>query len=307
MDVIRNGEDAPPGLRGGALAIGNFDGVHRGHQAVIGAALAWARQRGRPGIILTFDPHPSRLFRPDAPPFALTSLAQRLRLFAELGADAVMVLPFTSALAGLLPEEFVDRWLVGKLAPLHVVTGHDFTFGKGRSGDVGRLAELGRAAGFTTAALAPVLHEGEPVSSTRIRQALEAGDPRLAASLLTRPFAIEGEVIHGDKRGRTIGVPTANMELNDFVRPRFGVYAVRVVLPDGSIRKGVANLGIRPMFEPPRLLLETWILDWSGDLYGSSITVELIEWLRPELKLDGLDALMAQIRHDAGAARKVLG
>jgi riboflavin kinase/FMN adenylyltransferase len=187
-----------------------------------------------------------------------------------------------------------------------VVTGADFSFGHRRSGDAGTLVALGGPYGFSSAALAPVTQGEAPVSSTRIRGALEAGNMDEATRLLTRPFTIRGRVIHGDKRGRTIGVPTANMELGAYCRPRFGVYAVRVRLPGGETVAGVANLGIRPMFEPPKLLLETWILDWKGDLYGATIDVALIAYLRGEARFDGLEALKAQIRKDEAAARALL-
>ncbi|MBS3960255.1 MAG: bifunctional riboflavin kinase/FAD synthetase [Sandarakinorhabdus sp.] len=305
----------PAGLRGGSLALGNFDGVHRGHQAVIGSAIDVARARGWPALAATFDPHPSRFFRPDAPPFALTTTAQKLDLFAGLGLDGAVVIPFDAALAGLAAEAFARDWLVDRLGISHVVTGEDFTFGKGRSGDAAILAELGAKLGFTAHALAPVTHpldetakqsEGA-ISSTRIRAALKAGDMPLATSLLSRPFTIAAPVVHGEKRGRTIGVPTANQELGDYLRPRYGVYAVRVRLPDGTMRSGVANLGIRPMFTPPRELLETWIFDWSGDLYGQVIDVHLTHFLRPEMRLEGLEALQTQIARDAEAARDILG
>jgi riboflavin kinase/FMN adenylyltransferase len=297
---------APADLRGGALALGNFDGVHRGHQAVIGAALRAARAAGTPALVATFDPHPSRHFRPDSPPFSLTTPAQKLKLFEGLGIDGAVVIPFDAALAGLSAEAFAREWLVERLGISRVVTGEDFTFGKGRSGSAATLADLGRLLGFSAEAVSPVTADAEVVSSTRIRDALVAGDMETATRLLTRPFTIRAPVVHGDKRGRTIGVPTANQLLGDYLRPRYGVYAVRVRLPDGSRVNGVANLGIRPMFDPPRELLETWILDWSGDLYGQTIEVELVRWLRGEMKLDGLEALKAQIAEDARAARDTL-
>jgi len=318
---LRSGEvpDLRGGLRGGALALGNFDGVHRGHQAVIRSAMAVARERGIPALVATFDPHPSRFFRPDAQPFALTTTAQKLDLFAGLGVDGAVVIPFDAALSGLSAEAFARDWLAERLGIAHVVTGEDFTFGKGRSGKAATLADLGAPLGFTASALAPVTDgrtekandrghfcEGA-ISSTRVRAALIAGDMPLATSLLSRPFTIAMPVVHGDKRGRTIGVPTANQEMGDYLRPRYGVYAVRVRLPDGAVRAGVANLGIRPMFTPPKELLETWIFDWSGDLYGQEIAVELVHFLRPEIKLDGLEALKAQIARDADAARQMLG
>jgi riboflavin kinase/FMN adenylyltransferase len=310
MELVSGDCRLPAALAGGALALGNFDGVHRGHQAVIGAALAWARARGRPALVASFDPHPSRFFRPDAPPFALTTPAQKLARFEALGVDGAALIPFNAALAGLTADAFARDWLGTRLQVAHVVTGEDFTFGKGRSGDAQTLATLGAANGFTAEAIAPVA-DGDgagqgPISSTRIRDALRAGDTTTAAALLGRPFAIAAPVIHGDKRGRSIGIPTANQLLGDYVRPRYGVYAVRVRLPDSSRHRGVANLGIRPMFAPPVELLETWILDWSGDLYGATIEVELVAFLRAELKLEGLEALQAQVHRDAEAARAAL-
>lgn len=306
MKIVGGQGAIPAGLRGGALALGNFDGVHRGHQAVIGAALRAARARGRPALVATFDPHPSRHFRPGSPPFSLTTATQKLALFAELGVDGAVVIPFDAALAGLSAEAFSQDWLVERIGVSRVVTGADFTFGKGRSGSAATLGQLGSRMGFDAEAVAPVTAGTEIVSSTRIRIALAEGDMAEASRLLTRPFTIAMPVVHGDKRGRTIGVPTANQELGDYQRPRYGVYAVRVRLPDGSVAKGVANLGIRPMFTPPRELLETWILDWSGDLYGQTIAIELVRWLRAEMKLDGLDALKAQIAMDEQEARAAL-
>lgn len=309
MEIVRGDCRVGRQLSGGALALGNFDGVHRGHQAVIGAALAWAREQGRPALVASFDPHPSRFFRPDAPPFALTTPAQKLAHFEALGVDGAVLIPFDGALAGLSAGDFAQQWLKERLQIAHVVTGQDFTFGKGRSGNAASLATLGAGLGFTAQAVHPVSDApGEgAISSTRVREALKAGDMAAAATLLTRPFAIAGPVLHGDKLGRTIGVPTANQALGDYLRPRYGVYAVRARLPGGEVRPGVANLGIRPMFVPVKELLETWIFDWAGDLYGQTIEVELVGFLRDEMKLDGLDALKAQIALDAAAARACLG
>lgn len=306
MDVLQGECVAPPGLRGGALALGNFDGVHLGHQAVISAAVRHARAHGAPALVATFDPHPSMHFWPQSPPFALTTLEQKLELIAGLGADAAVIIPFADV-AGLAPPEFADIWLVERLGVRHVVMGANSTFGKARSGDMELLAKLGSERGFSAETISPIEGEGEAVSSTRIRQAVMGGDLAMAARLLTRPFAIRGTVIHGDKRGRTIGVPTANVELGPYVRPRYGVYAVRVRLPDGQVIPGVANIGIRPMFTPPIELLEVWLFDWSGSLYGETIETELIAFLREELVFDDLDALKEQISRDALAARRALG
>ena len=297
----------PDRLAGGALALGNFDGVHIGHQAVIRAAVDHAHKLGRPALVATFEPHPSLFFRPDSAPFALTTTSQKLDILAGIGVDAAMVIPFNQALAALPAEDFARIWLGERLRVAHVVTGEDFHFGKGRGGRADDLPRFGRQLGFTASALKPVDDGFDVVSSTRIREALQAGDPREAARLLSRPFAIAGEVVGGQQLGRTIGVPTANQRLGPYQRPRYGVYAVRVRLPDGSHHAGVANLGIRPMFDLPQELLESWIFDWSGDLYGQNIAVELIDWIRPELKLPSLGALRAQIAHDAAEARRLLG
>ena len=307
MDLITGGAPLPAHLRGGIVALGNFDGFHAGHQAVVGAARDWAHKLGRPALVASFDPHPARLFQPDLPPFALSSIAQRAHWFDRFGMDGVVIMPFDRALAALSAEEFVDQWLFTRLGVAGVVTGGDFTFGKSRSGDVADLARLGLTNGFAARVVDPVQDGSGTISSTRIRAALRAGQPGVAAAMLTRPFTIQGMVEHGAKLGRTLGFPTANMVLGDYVRPAYGVYAVRVILPDGTSVPGVANLGIRPMIEPPIELLETWLMDWSGDLYGQVLRVELMAYLRPEMKLDGLEALKAQIAADAEAARVALG
>jgi riboflavin kinase/FMN adenylyltransferase len=307
MERFIHADELPAHLRGGVAALGNFDGFHRGHQAVVGRALERARAEGRPALVVTFAPHPARLFKPDLPPFALTSIAQRLDLFEAFGIDATLVINFDTALAALSGEVFVAEWLARRLGLAGAVTGEDFTYGKGRSGTTQELAALGRAHGFIAEAIAPVGDAaGEIISSSRIREALKAGDPATATRLLTRPFAIEGRVEHGAKLGRTLDFPTANIALGDYLRPAYGVYAVRVGLPDGRRFDGVANLGIRPMFEPPQELLEVYLFDFSGDLYGQQLSVELHHFLRPEWKLDGLDALKAQIARDCENARAKL-
>src|SRR3954467_3014284 len=293
----------PDQLKGSIVALGNFDGFHLGHQAVVGRAVARAFHERRPAIVATFDPHPVRHFKPDLPPFRLTTLDQRERLFAAAGADAMLVFHFGDELAQGTAPDFVTDYLVSRVGAAGVVTGEDFTFGKGRGGDVEVLKMLGQANRISVEAVAPVAKEGEPVSSSRIREALEAGDCETAARLLTRPFAIEGVVEHGDKRGRTIGYPTANIPLGPYLRPRFGVYAVRGRLAGGRVLEGVANLGTRPMFDPPKLLLEPWFFDFDGDLYGQTVEVELVSFIRDEATFDSLDALKCQIGADAEAAR----
>jgi riboflavin kinase/FMN adenylyltransferase len=239
-------------------------------------------------------PHPVRFFKPDAEPFRLTSLDQRERLFAAAGADAMIVFRFDAELAATSAEDFVAERLGRLIGAAGVVTGEDFTFGKGRAGTTDVLARLGAARGLSVDAVAPVSADGEAVSSSRIRNALREGDCETAARLLTRPYAIEGPVEHGDKRGRTIGYPTANLSLGKYLRPRYGIYAVRGRLADGRMLQGAANLGIRPTFEPARELLEPYFFDFSGDLYGQRIEVELVSFIRPEARFDSLDALIAR-------------
>ena len=306
MERLDGGSVVPAALRGGIVALGNFDGFHLGHQAVVGRAVERARAGGRPALVGTFDPHPARYFAPDTPPFRLTTLDQRQRLFAAAGADAMLVFHFDAGLANLTAPEFVAERLLDKIGVAGVVTGQDFTFGKGRSGNVEVLADLGVKNGFSVETIAPVTAGAEPVSSSRIRELLIAGDPRGAARLLTRPFAIEGAVQHGDKLGRTIGYPTANIELGSYLRPAYGIYAVRGHLQDGRVLDGAANLGIRPSFDPPREMLEPYFFDFSGDLYGQVIEVELVGYLRPEAKFDTLEALTAQVAADCERARVLL-
>jgi len=303
MERLDGGSAVPAHLRGGIVALGNFDGFHKGHQAVVGRAIARARTENRPALVATFDPHPVRYFRPDTPPFRLTSLNQRERLFAEAGADAMIVFPFNAALSGLTAEEFVAQRLDGVAG---VVTGEDFTFGKGRSGNIEVLAELGAKYGFVAEAVVPVAEGAEAVSSSRIRDALQAGDCATATHLLTRPFAVEGVVQHGDKNGGKLGFPTANIDMGSYLRPRYGVYAVKGRLPDGRMLDGAANLGIRPQFDPPREWLEPHFFDFAGDLYGQTVEVEFHAFIRPEAKFDSLDALTLQIERDCECAREAL-
>ncbi|MGN6268680.1 MAG: bifunctional riboflavin kinase/FAD synthetase [Sphingomonas sp.] len=306
MEWLDGGSAVPAALRGGIVALGNFDGFHLGHQAVVGCAVARARAEGRPALVATFDPHPMRFFRPESDWFRLTSLDQREELVRAVGADALLVFGFDAALAGLSAEAFVIERLLGQIGVGGVVTGEDFTFGKGRSGSVAQLAELGRAHGFSVDTVAPVTLDGEVVSSSRIRALLRAGDPRGAAQLLTRPYTIRGAVEHGDKRGRELGYPTANLSMANYLRPAYGIYAVRGRLPDGRVFGGAASLGIRPTFDPPRELLEPFFFDFAGDLYGQTLDVELIDFLRPEAKFEDLDALVRQMEVDCEKARVAL-
>ena len=300
-------DPVPDSLRGAIIALGNFDGFHRGHQAVAGEAIGWARAEGRPAIVATFDPHPVRHFAPDAPPFRLTTLDQRQELFEAAGADAMLVFHFDAELAGTTAQDFVGKLLGARRGAGGVVTGEDFTVGKARGGNVAVLAELGAAQGMGARAVGAVSEDGEVVSSSRIREALKAGDCATATHLLTRPFAIRGIVEHGAKLGRTIGFPTANLTLGSYLRPAYGIYAVTATLPGGRVVHGAANLGIRPSFDPPIELLEPHFFDFSGDLYGQEIEVEFHHYLRPEAKFDSLEALTAQMEQDCLTARKLLG
>jgi len=298
----------PEHLRGAILALGNFDGFHRGHQAVVGEAIRRAREQGRPAIVATFDPHPVRFFDPQAEPFRLTTLDQRAELFAAAGADAMLVIGFDADVAGMSAQSWVEDGLHGHLGAAGVVTGEDFTFGKGRSGNPQVLRELGAPLGLDAVTVGPVHDATGPISSSRIRAALKAGDCATATALLTRPFAIRGVVQHGDKVGRTIGFPTANLPLDNYLRPRFGIYAVTGhLIGQDTVLKGAANIGVRPHFDPPKELLEPHFFDFSGDLYGQEVEVAFHHFIRPEAKFASLDELVAQIGRDCDRARELLG
>ncbi|MGH6729382.1 MAG: bifunctional riboflavin kinase/FAD synthetase [Sphingomicrobium sp.] len=307
MQRLTIGGGIPEIFAGSIVALGNFDGFHRGHQAVVGRAVQRGFHERKPVIVATFDPHPVRLFKPDLPSFRLTSLDQREELFAHAGADAMLVFEFGRALAATSAEDFVDRLVIGDIGAGGIVTGDDFTFGKGRAGNVERLVELAAAHGVVAEAVRPVLGGDERVSSGRIRDALIEGDLATATRLLTRPYAIAGVVEPGERRGRDLGYPTANLRLGDYQRPLYGIYAARVRLDDGSEHDAVASLGIRPMFDPPSEWLEVHLFDFSGDLYGRPIEVALHHYLRPETKFDSLEALSEQMRADEAEARRLLG
>lgn len=306
MIRLDNRQPFPEALRGAVLALGNFDGFHKGHQAVVGEAIDWARSLGRPAVVATFDPHPMRLFRPDSVPFRLTTLDQRLDLFAAAGADAMLVLHFDAQMAAMSAQEWVESALVDQLGAVGVVTGEDFTFGRGRSGTPRFLQEIGARHGLSSRTVGPVTDAEGVISSTRIRDALKAGDCETAARLLTRPFAVRAYVQHGDKLGRNIGFPTANLDMGSYLRPRYGIYAVTGRLPDGRVVKGAANLGIRPTFDPPKELLEPHFFDFAEDLYDQEIEVAFRHFLRPEGKYDSLDELIEHIRQDCDRAKELL-
>ncbi|WP_100260160.1 bifunctional riboflavin kinase/FAD synthetase [Qipengyuania seohaensis] len=307
MRFLDHRDPLPESLRGAIIALGNFDGFHLGHQAVAKQAIDWARAEGRPSIIATFDPHPVRHFKPDAPPFRLTTLEQRQELYLAAGATAMLVFHFDGELAGTTAEDFVTVLLADHLGVAGVVTGEDFTFGKARGGNFDKLVSLGKEVGIEARAAQPILDGGKPVSSSRVRDALRDGDPQEAARLLTRPFAIRGIVEHGDKRGRTIGYPTANLSIEHYLRPKYGIYAVTGrLLSTGQELLGAANIGVRPQFEPPKELLEPYFFDFSGDLYGQEIEVAFHHFLRGEAKFDSIEALTSQMEKDCLEARHLL-
>ena len=296
----------PESLRGAILALGNFDGFHRGHQAVVGEAIAWARDTARPSIVATFDPHPMRHFKPDAEPFRLTTLDQRQELFAAAGADAMLVFHFDGAMASQPADQWAEGMISRHIGAAGIVTGDDFTFGQGRGGNPALLRQRGVETRTVGAVHDAAEFGGGPISSSRIRAALKAGDCETAERLLTRPFTVRGVVQHGDKRGRTIGFPTANLDLGTYLRPRYGIYAVTGLLPGGRIVEGAANLGVRPTFDPPKELLEPYFFDFDGDLYGQEIDVAFHHFLRGEEKFATLEALTGQMQRDCDRARKLL-
>ena len=307
IDLIRDWRRLPASQRGAAAALGAFDGVHRGHQAVIASAREAADRLNAPLAVVSFDPHPRRWFQREAAPFRLMTPGQMARALEPLGVDRLYLLPFDAGMAAMSDEAFAADVLADGLGLTHASVGFDFTYGKGRSGSPEALARVGRTLGFSVTVTERVDDAGGlKLSSSAVREALNAGDMTRAAAILGRPFAIEGEVVHGDKRGRTIGVPTANVRLDDYMRPAYGVYATRTRLPDGRIIDGVANLGVRPMFEIAEPLLEVWLFDFAGDLYGQTVETELVALLRGEMNFDGLDALKVQIDSDAKMAQTLL-
>ncbi|MBL4720499.1 MAG: bifunctional riboflavin kinase/FAD synthetase [Alphaproteobacteria bacterium] len=310
MQILRHYENTPDDVRNGVVVMGNFDGVHRGHQAVIGAGAALAKARSAPLIVLTFEPHPRSFFRPHDPSFRLTSFRNKAHHIEALGVDALVVLNFDEALSRLTAAEFIQQVIVDGLGVRDLVVGYDFRFGNKRSGDAAFLEKCAAKNGYTLQVVEPVATaDSEVFSSTHIREMLIAGKPGQAAAMLGRPFEIEGRVQPGDQRGRLLGFPTANLPLGDYLRPAQGVYAIRAGLEteDGFVwRDGVANFGNRPTVDGTTTLLETHLFDFDADIYGANLRVALIEFLRPEKKFDGLDALKAQISEDSATARQIL-
>jgi riboflavin kinase/FMN adenylyltransferase len=303
-EIVQDWRGLPDRLRGCSVAIGNFDGVHVGHVAVLRAA--HAARPDLPLAALTFEPHPREHFRPEDPPFRLTLLPAKARALAAHGARIVYAVRFDSALAALEAEEFVEQVLHRGIAAKHLACGADFAFGHRRGGDVAFLGRAAEARGIGLTVVPHVSDAAGPISSSRIRRVLQDGYPERAARKLGRPWEIWGVVSHGDKRGRLLGFPTANIPLDGHLEPARGVYAVRVRLADGRVVDGVANIGRRPTVEGTELRVETHLFDFSGDLYGQEIAVGLIAYLRPEQRFASLDELRAQIARDSAAARAAL-
>ena len=309
MHVFRHFENLPDEVRGASVAVGNFDGVHLGHQAVIGEAGRVARDQGIPWAVLSFEPHPRSLFTTNQEPFRLTPFRIKARHVEALGVDNMIILHFDHEFAGLSADDFVKKVLVKGLGARHVVSGYDFVFGHKRAGNCELLLHKGKEEGFDFTCVSAV-DDGETIySSTRVRRYLKVGDPRGAANLLGRPFEIEGRVEHGDARGRTIGFPTANLHLGEYLRPASGVYAVRAGIDEGADTKwleGVANFGNRPTFDKKDTIFEVHLFDFDDDLYGRHLRIALVDFLREEKKFDGLDDLKAQIALDSDNARQIL-
>jgi riboflavin kinase / FMN adenylyltransferase len=307
MRILRHYRDAPADAKGAVVALGNFDGVHLGHRALLTEAKRIAAELKRPFAVLVFEPNPREFFRPNDPPFRLTPFRAKARLLSELGVDLLIVLTFDAQMAAMAPQDFVLDVLVNELAVAHVVVGKDFRFGKGRGGDAAVLGYMGEMEGFGTTVFSPVFADGSvKISSTDIRTALKAGRPDQAARLLGHWWRVEGHVAPGEKRGRLLGYPTANLKLEDTLQPAFGIYAVRPHLSDGRGFDGAASFGIRPTFALDAPLLEVHLFDFSGDLYGALIAVEFIAYLRPEQHFESIDSLKAQIAADCDEARRIL-
>ncbi|MGG7566631.1 bifunctional riboflavin kinase/FAD synthetase [Rhodovulum sp. DZ06] len=307
MRIIEGLEAVRAEDRGAAVALGNFDGVHRGHQTVIDAARAHAGPEAPLGVV-TFEPHPRAFFAPGAPPFRLLTADARAHRLAKLGVERLFVIPFNADLAGLAPADFAGRVLGDGLGVSHVAVGADFRFGKGRAGDAEGLATLGADHGFGVTAV-PLLGGEDAFSSTAIRTALAEGRPEEAAHMLGHLHRIDGEVIHGEKRGRELGFPTANMSLDGLHQPKFGVYAVTVDVLDGPSKgryRGAASIGVRPQFGSYAPNLEVFLFDFSGDLYGAELSVGLVAFLRGEAKFEGVEALVEQMGADCEKAARIL-
>ena len=306
MQIFRHFEHLPASAKGASIAIGNFDGVHRGHQALLNCAKTEGRKIGAPLGALIFEPHPQEFFKPDGPRFRLTPFRAKTRLLEHYGTDILYALHFDKALASLTAEEFVEKVLIQGLHVRHIVVGADFQFGKGRTGNTQLLKALGAPHGYAVTVFDPVgTGDVQKISSTRIRELLREGRPEEVARLLGHWWTVEGRVEHGDKRGRTLGFPTANVSLEGTLEPALGIYAVRVEV-NGRRYNGAANYGRRPTFDKKDVLLEVHIFDFDGDIYGQPIVVEFVAFLRPELKFPNAEELVAQMAADCEEAKRIL-
>jgi riboflavin kinase/FMN adenylyltransferase len=310
MRIYRHYNDLPEDYRNGSIAVGNFDGVHKGHCEVINRAGDFAHERGIPWGVLTFEPHPRSLFNKDEPPFRLTPFHIKARQIESMGVDFLVVVDFNKNFAEIEAADFVEQVLVLSFEASYVVSGFDFVFGFKRTGNIDVLRALGQKFGFGTSGIKQVLdEEGEVISSTRIRKFLANGDLRAAARLLGRHYEIEGRITQGDQRGRTIGFPTANIDLDTNTRPLIGVYAIRAGIDLGSDtvwHDGVANLGYRPTFNGETCILETHLFNFNNNVYGEYLRVALVEFIRPEQKFNGIEDLTAQIKKDCAQAKLIL-
>lgn len=287
------------------IAIGNFDGVHAGHQAILQTAIAEARALSGSAFALTFDPLPARLLTPDRAPKLILTPADKLELLCDSGLDAVLVLEFTRELSSLSPRDFVAEYLVGRIGARTVVVGHSVSFGHQRAGNAEVMSALGHEFGFTVRVVGPITVAGLEASSTRVREAIVKGDLATAAKLLGRRHFLRGPVVHGRERGRTIGFPTANIQSRTELLPPDGVYATRLVLADGSAHGSITNIGMRPTFAEPERTIEAHIFDFDRDIYDQEVKLELIERIRPEKKFESASALAAQIATDVSRARSI--
>ncbi|MBL4801267.1 MAG: bifunctional riboflavin kinase/FAD synthetase [Emcibacter sp.] len=309
MKIFRHYENIPDEIKGSVVVLGNFDGFHKGHQAVIGRAGKLAREMNVGLSVLVLEPHPRSYFNPEQDNFRLTSFRTKTHLLEDFGVDTLFVLPFDEKLAKRTAEEFITEILVNSLGISHVFAGYDYRFGAGRGGNADLLQEMGRTEKFGVTIVEKIMEGDHIYSSTNIRETLRAGDVHLCAERLGHWWHVEGHVLHGDKRGRTIDFPTANLSMEGYIKPKFGVYAVRVMIPSGPAKglwDGIANVGKRPTFNKNELMLEAYIFDFAFDIYEMPIKVEFVDFIRAEMKFDGLDSLKSQIEKDNIIAQKVL-
>ena len=309
MKLFRHTDNLPPDVMGAVIAWGNFDGFHKGHQAVLHQTAQIADDIGAPLAALTTEPHPREYFAPDAPAFRLMKLRNKAHALETFGVDTLFVLSFDETLANTSAEAFIRNLLVGKLRARHIVTGYDQRFGRARTGDTDLLVSLGEELGYAVTVIDPVQHGEVIYSSTEVRNCLREGQPEAAAELMGHWWRVEGRIEQGDQRGRTIGFPTANVHWDGYVEPQLGVYAVRAHIDEGEhqgVYAGVANIGKRPTFDKTELSFEVHLFDFAGDIYGLHMAVDIVGFIRPEQKFDGLEALKAQIAADSDTARAML-